>query len=238
MRLSHPDYIKLVIEAYKKKRSNTDLSLSLAQSTPAKIKRECLYVYKERYDKTDEQLLRTFFGSAEHGRHFLQLIRGFDADKFKPLDNYLKGITEKTDDKNVELLAWLIDFQHRPYVFDNNVILSDEEKTLIGKSTNNPGEIQIRQESEENDLQKKVEESGKNVLKNETLTEVNNLFIDYLKKHGLYSESLINNVKEEGSAGRMDGLSGECKNLFKTAMEIDFQIFCKRQFLEFHLDIH
>src|SRR5882757_1800934 len=152
MRLNHPDYIKLVIEAYKKKRSNTDLSLSLAQSTPAKIKRECLYVYKERYDKTDEQLLRTFFGSAEHGRHFLQLIRGFDADKFKPLDNYLKGITEKTDDKNVELLAWLIDFQHRPYVFDKNVFLSEEELSVIGQPKNDTEKKEIELTAEDGDL--------------------------------------------------------------------------------------
>jgi hypothetical protein len=138
MRLSHPDYIKLVIEAYNKKRANNTLSLLLVQSTPAKIRQACLHVYKELYDKKeeqilrkDEQVLRDFFGPAEHGKQFLQLIREFETDKFRPLDNYLKGNTEKTDNTNLELLAWLINFQHRPYSFDKNFQLSDEELSLI-----------------------------------------------------------------------------------------------------------
>ncbi|MBO9684850.1 MAG: hypothetical protein J7502_19630, partial [Flavisolibacter sp.] len=41
-------------------------------------------------------------------------IRHFDLDKFKPLSNYLKkGLN--TRDKNVELLAWLIEFEYRPF---------------------------------------------------------------------------------------------------------------------------
>jgi len=138
MRISYPDYIKLLREDYDKKRTNNGLSLFLAQSAPAKIRQACLHVYQERFDKKDqqllrkdEQLLRDFFGPAEHGRQFLQLIRDFEVDRFRPLDNYLKKNTENTDKKNVELLAWLIDFKHRPYVFDKDFILSDEEIVLI-----------------------------------------------------------------------------------------------------------
>ncbi|HEY8916084.1 MAG TPA: hypothetical protein VIM87_06575, partial [Chitinophaga sp.] len=36
-------------------------------------------------------------------------------DKFKPLVNYLNGKSKKTDRKNIELLAWLIDFPGRPW---------------------------------------------------------------------------------------------------------------------------
>jgi ribonucleoside-diphosphate reductase alpha chain len=60
------------------------------------------------------------------------------------------------------------------------------------------------------------------VLKNESLMEVNQLFIEYLKKNNLYSESIIEKVKYEGIAGNIDELPVECKNLFKTAMEIDY----------------
>lgn len=153
MRLKHFDYIKLVIEAYNKKRANNELSLLLAQSTPAKIRKACLHVYKERYDKKDEEVLKAFFGPAEPGRQFLLLIQEFETDKFRPLDNYLKGSTEKTDDTNLELLAWLIDFKHRPYSFDNNVLLSDEELSLI----KNTGEKQTESESGKNSLQEKEE---------------------------------------------------------------------------------
>lgn len=153
MRLNHPDYIKLVTEVYRKKRANNRLSPLLTQSTPANLKKECLNVYRERYDKKDDQTLRAFFGVAEHGRQFLQLIRGFETDKFKPLDNYLKGNTERTEDKNIELLAWLIDFEHRPYLFDNNVLLSDEELSLI----RNSGEKQAELEPGKNSLQENEE---------------------------------------------------------------------------------
>lgn len=60
------------------------------------------------------------------------------------------------------------------------------------------------------------------VLKNESLMEVNRLFIDYIKKNNLYSENIIEKIKYEGVAGSIDELPLECKNLFKTAMEIDY----------------
>lgn len=152
MRLNHPDYIKLVVAAYHKKRANNELSPLLTQSTPAKIRRECLNVYQERYQKKDELMLRAFFGPAEQGRQFLQSIRNFETDRFRPLDNYLKGLTDKTDDRNLELLAWLIDFEHRPYSYDNNVLLSDEELFIInieGKKGTESLEVQNSLQEEE-----------------------------------------------------------------------------------------
>jgi hypothetical protein len=138
MHLDHQQYTKLVMGAYYKKRANNELSLLLAQSTPSKIRQACLHLYKEYCDKKepqilrkDEQTLRDFFGPAEHGRQFIQLIQDFETDKFRPLDNYLKGNTEKTDERNLELFAWLINFQHRPWVMGNDFQLSDEEIALI-----------------------------------------------------------------------------------------------------------
>src|SRR5258706_6930520 len=60
------------------------------------------------------------------------------------------------------------------------------------------------------------------VLKNESLMEVNSLFIDYLKKNDLYSENVIENIKSEGVAGNIKELPAACRELFKTAMEIDY----------------
>jgi ribonucleoside-diphosphate reductase alpha chain len=60
------------------------------------------------------------------------------------------------------------------------------------------------------------------VLKNESMMEVNGLFIDYLKKHNLYSESVLEKIKFEGVAGNISELPAPCKELFKTAMEIDY----------------
>lgn len=132
MRLDHPDYIKLLRAAYEQKRRQNQLSLLLAQPTPANIRRECVNVCKEGLAKKDEAVLRAFFGPASDQRRFLELIENFATDKFKPLDNYLKGVTATTDDRNLELLAWLIDFPHRPYVYGKEVLLSKEEKAMLG----------------------------------------------------------------------------------------------------------
>jgi len=139
MRLEHPDYIKLVVDAYNKKRINNELSPLLAKSTPANIRRECINVFKERFDKKDEMVLRAFFGPAESDKKFLQIIQEFETNRFKPLDNFLKGETEKTDDRNLELLAWLIDFRYRPFVFDKQVVLTKDELSVIGKSEKESG---------------------------------------------------------------------------------------------------
>ncbi len=153
MRLEHPDYITLVTQAYNRKRTNNELSPLLAQSTPASIRRECLHVYQERYNKKDEKILRAFFGPAEPGRQFLQLIGEFATDKFRPLDNYLKGGTEKTDDRNLELLAWLIDFRHRPFVYGMEVILNEDELCTIGRLEKDAEKKQVKPSWEKDSLQ-------------------------------------------------------------------------------------
>lgn len=132
MRLGHPNYIKLVIGTYKKKRANNELSILLSQPTPANIRQECANVYKEGCEKKDEPTLRAFFGPGQQGKKFLDIIEGFDLPKFKPLVLYLKkNGRKKITDKSLELLAWLIDIKHRPFVFDREVILSEEELLII-----------------------------------------------------------------------------------------------------------
>lgn len=128
MRLHYPDYIRLVKQAYKEKRAGNELSPLLSKSTPASLRKECLNVFQERYTNRDEQTIRAFFGT---GRQPIQLIRDFETDRFRPLDNYLKENTENTDTANLELLAWLIDFRHRPWAYDKDFQLSDEEHYFL-----------------------------------------------------------------------------------------------------------
>lgn len=151
MRLNHPDYGKLVFRTYQSLRSTPEFSPALKQATPASIRKECLTVYKERPDKKDEAALRSFFGPAGENKSFLSSIENFPTDGFKAFSNYLKGKAMKTDDKNVELLAWLIDFPHRPYRYGMDVILSEEEKAIFN----------IDERNGEN-LEKDNEEEGKN----------------------------------------------------------------------------
>lgn len=109
------DYRSLIIQDYKKKKISNELPLRLSQSTPGNLKEECIAVCRERFQRKDEMVLRSFFGQADGMKAYLKAIEDCKTDKFKPLDNFLKGVTSNTEDKNIELLAWLINFEPRPY---------------------------------------------------------------------------------------------------------------------------
>ncbi len=67
-----------------------------------------------------------------------------------------------------------------------------------------------------------------NVLNNETLLEINPLFINYLKTHHLYSKKLIDHVLQFGNIANTQ-LPKKIKHLFKTALEIDPEWHLKHQ---------
>jgi len=110
-----PDYKNLVLEDYNKKKEQNKLPLNLVILSPAKLRDECLKVCEERFQPRDLKTLRDFFGVFDGKEECLKLIERIDVDKFRPLINYLNGDTESTNEKNIELLAWLIDFQPRPF---------------------------------------------------------------------------------------------------------------------------
>ncbi|HSN09811.1 MAG TPA: adenosylcobalamin-dependent ribonucleoside-diphosphate reductase, partial [Hanamia sp.] len=58
------------------------------------------------------------------------------------------------------------------------------------------------------------------VLDGSTLSEVNPLFIDHLKRNKLYSESLMDEVRESGYLQHVRQIPVATRNLFKTALEI------------------
>ncbi len=58
------------------------------------------------------------------------------------------------------------------------------------------------------------------VLGGETLHEVNPLLLEYLDRHGLYSEQLVREVIERGRLRDVAGVPEEAARLFVTALEI------------------
>lgn len=67
-----------------------------------------------------------------------------------------------------------------------------------------------------------------NVLNNETLFEVNEYFISYLKEHNLYSEEIISEVQTTGTIANTN-LPSPVKELFKTSLEIESYWHIKHQ---------
>lgn len=109
------EYKELVIQDYRKKKTARSLPFDISQPSPAKLRNECLTVCRKRYDKTDERTLEAFFGQGVDEPSWLRLIGQCDIDRFRPLVNFLKNPAINPDIKIVELLAWLIDFQPRPF---------------------------------------------------------------------------------------------------------------------------
>jgi hypothetical protein len=104
------NYQQQVLNDYLLKREMQTLSLNLMNPTRAGLKEECLHVYAEKGAIKDDRVLRLFFGPVDAGNDYTQKIRNFDVDKYRPLVNFLKGETTDTQHKNIELLAWLIDY--------------------------------------------------------------------------------------------------------------------------------
>lgn len=127
------DYKKAVISDYHQKKVKGLLSLNLSYSTPAKLRHECLLVLNARPQVKDEKIIRDFFSLGVISNDYSDRIERFDPEKLKPLDNYLKAKTVSTEPRNIELLAWLIDFEPRPYQYGVNYNLAEATPAEVVK---------------------------------------------------------------------------------------------------------
>jgi len=143
-----PDYQALVLRDYQQKKIAGPLSYRLINPTTADIRDECIAVLKERYDKKDEKVLSVFFGYKNGEQLTEELIWQLNIARFKPLVNFLRNPKIKTKEINVELLAWLIDFQPRPYDYQRKypavlpqfIVGAEKGETVKGseENTGNP----------------------------------------------------------------------------------------------------
>ncbi|QPH37839.1 hypothetical protein [Pedobacter endophyticus] len=108
------DYQDAVLAAYKKKKDSGQLSITLSNPTTANLKQECLNTHNRSPEPKDVDALATFFDLDKIGTEFSRSISNADPGAFRPLLNHLNGETGKTNIRNSELLAWLIDFELRP----------------------------------------------------------------------------------------------------------------------------
>ena len=69
----------------------------------------------------------------------------------------------------------------------------------------------------------------KNVLDGKRLQEVNPYFLQIAQERGFYSEALMEEVNHTGSCQHLDEVPEDVKQLFKTAMEIDYETHIKMQ---------
>lgn len=148
------DYTILILKDFEEKKSANLLSPLLVNPTTVQIKKECLHVYAARMnkgDKVEESTLMAFFGVPSEGKNFSYVIDKTHPDKFRPIQSFMKGKIKNPSSENVELLAWLIDFNPRPYgrVKDRRVLVVDiintDPKAIEspGTSSKIKGEVEV-----------------------------------------------------------------------------------------------
>lgn len=149
-----PDYEELVVAHYHQKRLGSDSRLWMIDPTPAGLRDQCIVVLNERDFVKDLKVLREFFELKSGEQISDQVIKRFDRDKFKPLSNFLKNPKIKTYRKNIELLAWLIDFKPRPFEIGRKYkpidsVMPEPEKKQP-ESNDEQGQIKISKEPDNN----------------------------------------------------------------------------------------
>lgn len=101
---------------YQQMRASAKLSYNLLYPTPAKLREECLLKFKDGCKAFDLKTLRSFVRLATTDMLQETDIQRLEPDRFKPILNCIKKGTN-TAEHNIELLAWLTNFQPRPYQF-------------------------------------------------------------------------------------------------------------------------
>ncbi|WP_406824577.1 hypothetical protein [Pedobacter sp. KACC 23697] len=123
------DYQDIVLAAYKMMRDNGKLSAILPRETTTKLRSACLKVYQNRFDPKDVDILATFFEVDKMGCDFEKTLNDSDPDDYKALWKHIRGETFTTDERNSDLLAWLIDLEPRPR---SSYYLSPDKTIKIG----------------------------------------------------------------------------------------------------------
>lgn len=109
------NYKKEIINAYQTLKQTGRLASDLENPSPAQLRDYCLELWANRYEKADVPIIKSFFDPGNRYDDLESAIKQSDIDKLRPLINFMTKGIQNRDDKHVKLLAWLIDFQPRPY---------------------------------------------------------------------------------------------------------------------------
>ena len=122
-----PAYINSVKGKLEAMKNSGELSLALVNPTRASIRDECERLYPMRSSQKDKEILADFFKHDKADGTLLETIVRVDTESLKALQNFLTGETNRPNYRVVEMVAWLIDFEPRPYSdrVDYSIIASE-----------------------------------------------------------------------------------------------------------------
>ncbi|RYY55077.1 MAG: hypothetical protein EOO09_11890 [Chitinophagaceae bacterium] len=110
----YKDYLDSIVSFYHKQKDKAGFPQALQNPTRARLRKSCLDVIDERFEKFDIPVLKDFFGKSNK-EEIRKAIVDIDLDRFRPLETFLSDGQSKPRDPNIELLGWLIDFPDRPH---------------------------------------------------------------------------------------------------------------------------
>jgi len=109
------EYRKLVLDKFEQQLTAGALPPELLAPKRSSLRDHCINVCRERYQKKDEPLLKSFYGERENPAAYLIAVQNCDAEEFRTLNNFLNDRSKGTSFKNISMLAWMIDFEPRPF---------------------------------------------------------------------------------------------------------------------------
>lgn len=127
--MSESAYKKAVMKAFDRKAVDGKLPSELLSPTPAGIKSLAVKTCERRFNNKDSAILISFVNNRDDMAAYRAAFQTGSADQFRPLVNFLNDRTIDTHFKNIQLLAWLIDFNPRP--FHANLILPEDGEEPI-----------------------------------------------------------------------------------------------------------
>lgn len=159
------EFTNQVFNAYEIKKGTKDLATELENPAGAKLRDRCLIILADQRRKKDHDVLRDFFDPKGQSDDLETRMKKPDVpDMLKPLANFMKNKVSKTEEKNVKLLAALINFEPRPYEewrkwFQEQQVSSNiVNKETEGKSTTWDQEFIKETTEEQSHLSRKNED--------------------------------------------------------------------------------
>ncbi len=107
------DNYTLAIKQHLETQKIIDKKSILLKPSPAQLRNFCYAMASDVLSKTDEGIFRNFFNVSEGD--LLKAIDNVDVERFKAVQNFLTDKNQNTNQKNLNLIAVLCDFNPRPF---------------------------------------------------------------------------------------------------------------------------
>lgn len=109
--LTIEDYRKAIFKRYEETKDG-DFAEYLLQPTPARFKKLSIFLTDE-LSQADKKIYGKFFRDENYT---IKVLESFDTDKFKPICNFVKGLSQLSSLNSLDFLAVLVSLESRPFV--------------------------------------------------------------------------------------------------------------------------